>query len=36
MSVQKQLEMLREKALKKIIPPKQPDIYVGYPAGYEG
>ena len=36
LSVQKQLEMLREKALKKIIPPKQPDIYVGYPAGYEG
>ena len=36
MSVQKQLEMLSEKALKKIIPPKQPDIYVGYPAGYEG
>ena len=36
LSVQKQLEMLREKALKKIIPPKHPDIYVGYPAGYEG
>ena len=36
LSVQKQLEMLREKALKKIISPKQPDIYVGYPAGYEG
>ena len=36
LSAQKQLEMLREKALKKIIPPKQPDIYVGYPAGYEG
>ena len=36
LSVQKQLEMLREKALKKIIPPKQPYIYVGYPACYEG
>lgn len=36
LSVQKQLELLREKALKKIITPKQPDIYVGYPAGYEG
>lgn len=35
-SVQKQLEALREKALKKIIPPKTPDIYVAYPAGYEG
>ena len=36
MNVQKQLELLREKALKKVIPPKQPDIYVAYPSGYEG
>lgn len=36
LSAQKQLELLRDKAMKKSIPPKMPDIYVAYPAGYEG
>ena len=36
MSVKKQLELLRDKAMKKTVPPKLPDIYVAYPAGYEG
>ena len=36
LSVKKQLELLRDKAMKKAVPPKLPDIYVAYPAGYEG
>lgn len=34
--VKKQLLLLRERVLKTRIPAPKPDLYVGYPAGYEG
>lgn len=34
--IEKQLETLRMEVLRFKVPPKQPDIFIGYPQGYEG
>lgn len=34
--IEKQLENLRMEVLRFKVPPKQPDIFIGYPQGYEG
>ena len=34
--MEKQLEEFRMQVLKFTVPPKQPDIFIGYPSGYEG
>ena len=34
--MEKQLEEFRMQVLKFTVPPKQPDIFIGYPQGYEG
>lgn len=34
--MEKQLEEFRIQVLKFTVPPKQPDIFIGYPPGYEG